>query len=61
MDIYIIDTERQNDNKYQIMQGSNGMFFHLFPGKLFTLEQAKNICKENNYNILKIGTMWECV
>lgn len=61
MNVFIIDTERQNSNRYQIMSGGNGMFEHLYPAKLFTLEQATTICKENNYHIVKIGTMWQCV
>ena len=61
MNVYIINTGRQNDNRYQIMTGGNGMFCHLYPGKLFTLEQATAICRENNYNVIKVGSMWECV
>ena len=61
MNVFIIDTERPHENRYQIMTGGNGMFEHLYPGKLFTLEQAQTTCKENNHNVVKIGTMWQCV
>lgn len=61
MDVYIIDRELRHDKRYQIMKkwGSNG-FSHVFPGVLFTLEEAKDTCTENNYNVVKIGDIWQC-
>ena len=57
----IIDTERNTEQRYQIMRNSGTLFEHLYPGKLFTLNQAKEICKQNNIEVYAIGTMWECL
>lgn len=61
MDVVIINRELNRDKQYQIMQQNSYGFDHVIPGNLFTLEQAKAICKENNYNIVAIGTIWECI
>lgn len=61
MDVVIINRELNRDKKYQIMYQSGCGFIHVIPGNLFTLEEAKTICKENNLNIVKIGTIWECI
>ena len=61
MNVVIIDRELKRDNKYQIMYQSGCGFTHVIPGNLFTLEQAKRICEENNLNITAIGTIWECI
>lgn len=57
----IIDTERNHTKRYQIMSNTGSLFEHLYPGQLFTLEQAKEICKQNNIEVHSIGTMWECI
>ena len=57
----IINTERNNEKRYQIMRNSGALFEHLYPGQLFTLEQAKEICKQNDIEVHAIGTMWECL
>lgn len=61
MNVCIINQELYRDKQYQIMQQCGAGFNHVYPGKLFTLEQAKEICKENNFNIVAIGTIWECI
>ena len=61
MQVCIIDTERKHPKRYQIMVNSGTLFEHLFPGQLFTLYDAQVICKENNYKIVAIGTMWQCL
>ena len=43
------------------MVKSGTLFEHLYPGKLFDLNQAIKICSENNYEIEAIGTMWNCL
>ena len=60
MNVCIINRELNRERQYQIMYQSGCGFDHVYPGKLFTLEQAKTICKENNFNIVAIGTIWEC-
>ena len=61
MNVVIINQELRGERKYQIMIPVECGFNHVFPGKLFTLEQAKTICNNNNYNVLKIGTIYQCI
>ena len=61
MKVVIINRELNRDKKYQIMYQSGCGFNHVYAGNLFTLEQAKTICKENNYEITAIGTIWQCI
>jgi hypothetical protein len=61
MNVCIINRELNREKQYQIMMPVNFGFNHVYPGKLFTLEQAKEICKENNFNIIKIGDIWQCI
>ena len=61
MNVVIIDRELNRERKYQIMIPVLNGFNHVYPGKLFTLEQAKQICNTNNYNIIAIGNTWQCL
>ena len=61
MQVVIIDRELNRDKKYQIMTNDGYGYNHVFPGKLFTLERAKTICNENNFEVVKIGNIWECL
>lgn len=61
MNVSIINQEFNHPKRYQIMMADGFGFRHVFPGKLFTLEQAQTICKENNFTIDKIGTFYKCV
>ena len=61
MNVCIINQELNRDKQYQIMTKCGNGFNHVYPGKLFTLEQAKAICKENNFNIIAIGDIWQCL
>lgn len=60
MDVYIIDQELNRAKKFQIMVKRKNAFYHIFPGELFTLEEAKSTCIENGFNVLKIGNIWQC-
>lgn len=60
MDVVIINRELGREKQFQIMHNMGIGFSHVYPGQLFTLEQAKAICKENNFNIVAIGTIWQC-
>ena len=60
MDVFIIDKELRTNKKYQVMTRRGNCFFHVFPGQLFTLEEAKNICDKNGFNVVKIGDIWQC-
>ena len=61
MDIVIINQELNREQQYQIMIPYGSGFNHVYAGKLFTLEQAQEICKQNNLNITAIGTIWQCI
>lgn len=61
MDVVIINQELNRDKQYQIMIPINNGFNHMYSGKLFTLEQAKELCKQNNLNVTAIGTIWQCI
>lgn len=61
MSVFIIDKELRTNKKYQIMVRRGTCFFHVFPGQLFTLEEARAICVENGYNVAGIGDIWQCV
>lgn len=60
MHISIIDTGIQHKKRYQIMIAAGSGFDHVFPGKLFTLEEAKAICEKHNFIIDSIGSIWQC-
>lgn len=60
MDAYIIDQELSHAKKFQVMVKRKSAFYHIFPGQLFTLEEAKNICDKNGFNVVKIGGIWQC-
>lgn len=61
MKVVIIDRELNRERKYQIMYQSGCGFNHVYAGNLFTLEEAKAICKENNLEVAAIGTIWQCI
>lgn len=60
MDVYIINQELNRAKKFQIMLNQKNAFYHIFPGELFTLEEAKNICDKNGFKVVKIGNIWQC-
>ena len=61
MSVYIINQELRREKQYQIMVKRGSGFFHVYPGKLFTIEKAIDICSANNFTIIKTGTLWECI
>lgn len=61
MNVVIINQELNRDKQYQIMYQCGNGFNHVYPGKLFTLDEAKTICKDNNLYITSIGNIWECI
>ena len=60
MDVYIINQELNRTRTFQIMVKRKSAFYHIFPGQLFTLEEAKNTCNKNGFNVVKIGNIWQC-
>lgn len=51
----------EREKGYQVMIPTRFGFNHVFAGKLFTLEEAKEICTTNGYNVIAIGDLWECL
>lgn len=60
-DVYIINRELGREEQYQIMTKDGCGFSHVFPGKLFTLTDAEQTCKNNGFNVIKTGSMWACL
>ena len=61
MDVVIINRELNREKQFQIMYQSGAGFNHVYAGNLLTLEQAKALCEENHFNIVAIGTIWQCI
>lgn len=60
MDVYIINQELNRTRSFQLMVKQKNAFYHIYPGKLFTLEEARDICDKNGFNVVKIGDIWQC-
>ena len=62
MEVCIINTvERfRNSKGWQIMKRSGSGYYHVFPGKMFTLDDAKKECAKNDFVIIAIGNFWKC-
>lgn len=61
MNVYIINRELNREKQYQIMTKCSFGFNHVYPGKLFTLEQAHTVCCENGFNVIATGNVWQCL
>ena len=61
MEVCIIDQEIRGDRRHQIMIRRGNGFYHVFPGKLFTKEDAHRVCSENGYTIVATGNIWQCL
>lgn len=60
MDVYIINQKINHIKRYQIMTAAGSGFNHLYPGKMFSLNEAIKTCGENGYTIKAIGDIWHC-
>ena len=58
MEVCIIDIGRYG---YQIMTRARYGFNHVFPGKLFTMEEAIEVCNTNGFTIVAVGDIWQCI
>lgn len=47
--------------EYQIMGRQYAGYWHIFPGQLFTLEDAKAKCEEIGATVVAVGDEWECL
>lgn len=63
-DVYIVDREKLigcGDKHYQVMCKMDYGLYHLFPRKVMTLSEATRICEENDFEVVKTGTAFECL
>ena len=60
MNVFIINQGFKHLKTYQIMTAAGSGFDHVYPGKLFTLEEAQTICRANGFIVCGIGSIWEC-
>ena len=61
MQVFIINQQLNHEKQYQIMIKNNNCFYHVYPGKLYTVEEAKTICNNNNFTVVMIGTFYQCI
>ena len=60
MNVCITKTVQHKEKGFQIMAKRKNALWHVFPGRLFTLEEAEAVCKENGLNVVCVGDMWHC-
>lgn len=62
-DVCLIERKIAAGIFYQIMSRclSGSGFYHIFPGKLFTLEEAKSAAKAYAMNVIATGDTWQCL
>lgn len=63
-DVYIVDRENlmgTGDKHYQVMCKVDYGLSHLFPRQVMSLPEATQICEENNFEVVKTGTVCECL
>ena len=59
MNVVILDQQFNREKRFQIMRRVNYGVYHIFPGQLFTLEQAREICAVYGFTIDAIGTLYQ--
>ena len=52
---------KRPSGEYQIMGRQYSGYWHIFPGQLFTLEEAKAKCEEIGATVVAVGDEWECL
>ena len=60
-DVCIVHTVEWSEKGWQIMKRTWSGFNHVFPGVLFTFEEARNVCAEHGFDVVATGGMWECL
>ena len=61
MDVCIVHTIERKEQGWQVMKRTWCRFYHVFPGVLFTLDEARNVCRERGFNVVAVGDLWQCV
>lgn len=52
---------KRPSGEYQIMGRQYAGYWHIFPGQLWTLEEAKAKCEEIGATVVAVGDEWECL
>ena len=52
---------KRPSGEYQIMGRQYSGFWHIFPGHLWTLEEATAKCEEIGATVVAVGDEWECL
>ena len=60
MDVCIVHTIERKERGWQVMKRTWCGFYHVFPGVLFTLDEARNECRERGFNVIAVGDIWQC-
>lgn len=60
MDVCIVHMIEHKNRGWQIMRRTWCGFYHVFPGVLFTIDEARNECRERGFNVIAVGDMWQC-
>ena len=63
MEVCIVNTvERlKNGRGWQVMRRAGFGYNHIFPGVLYTLEEAVDICNSKGFRVVAVGDFWQCL
>ena len=60
MDVCIVHIVERKERGWQIMKRAPCGFNHVFPGVLFTLNEARNVCRDHGFDVVAVGDLWQC-
>ena len=60
-DVCIVHMIERDEKGWQIMKRTRSGFNHVFPGVLFTLDEARDACRKHGFNVIATGDMWQCL
>ena len=60
-DVCIVHTVEWSEKGWQIMKRKGSGFYHVFPGVTFTLDEARNVCRDNGLDVVATGDFWHCL
>lgn len=63
MEVCIVNTvsHLKNGRGWQIMERAGSGYNHVFPGMLYAMEEAVNICNNKGFQVVAIGDFWQCL
>ena len=60
-EVCIVHTVEWAEKGWQIMRRAESGFIHVFPGVVFTLDEARNACREHGFDVVATGDFWHCL